>query len=752
MVAFARYVAVATALGLFTVGLRELLGWAFAPWPGQYAATMVLSYAVAMVLGYAVQGHFTFAGSGHRASRAGLGGFVTMALLMSILTAQLAYLWRYLLPLQDMWPDAAAALAFAAAALCVAPLSFLLARHLVFIARDTTRDSRDPLWVWLAMASGIALHAWALSRVRLRFDAQAIYDETLFVRLAQSLVDGAWLGPYTSTTLVKGPGLSLWLAVVHLLQMPLNLAVSLSYALACVLAMLATRPVLPGPLPRLALFVALLCCPMAFSDFAVMRELIYPALSLAVVACGVGLMLRTEQSWRQVQPWMWAAGLGASSAMLALTREETVWLLPLWLAVAARALWPLLGAARRGAVAWAPLMTVLLAGLFAALPMLGVASLNRQHYGVFTVLELNSRPFVSAYGALTRVRHAGAPPQVPVPRDVWIRAAKVSPAFAELNVHLQGAIGSNRLGPDVHWAGLLLDAEPAVGAWFADRFHRSPPLGNSGGGAWLQNTFRRDADFRSQVELYLGGTEITQAFFSGAMRQEIGGAWFVWVLREAAAASGHHRSAGTAAAFYQRLADDINAACERNELSCWPSRDTLRPVLQRRDLWPFLSTTVRAFGELLTTRMYSTGGLTRQLGEPAALAAAESFLHQPLAPSRTRLAPAQPFETLLAIYRRCLPWLCGLALLGWLAATPWPGRAGDRRERGLWWLATLLLLLVASRLALLSLIHVTSWLAAFEVRYLAPAQPLLVFFVVLGLTLLVARIAAMRSRQTLLSN
>lgn len=88
----------------------------------------------------------------------------------------------------------------------------------------------------------------------------------------------------------------------------------------------------------------------------------------------------------------------------------------------------------------------------------------------------------------------------------------------------------------------------------------------------------------------------------------------------------------------------------------------------------------------------------------------------------------EPLETLTVIYRQALPWLMGLAVLGWLAATPLPARELGAKTQGLWLLAGVLLLLVLSRLGLLSVIHVTSWSSVSDIRYLSAAQPLLVFF------------------------
>ncbi len=42
---------------------------------------------------------------------------------------------------------------------------------------------------------------------------QFSHDDLLFIRLAQNLAQGQWLGPYDNLTLSKGPFYPLWIAV-----------------------------------------------------------------------------------------------------------------------------------------------------------------------------------------------------------------------------------------------------------------------------------------------------------------------------------------------------------------------------------------------------------------------------------------------------------------------------------------------------------------------------------------------------------
>src|SRR6185436_5736482 len=58
---------------------------------------------------------------------------------------------------------------------------------------------------------------------------------------------------------------------------------------------------------------------------------------------------------------------------------------------------------------------------------------------------------------------------------------------------------------------------------------------------------------------------------------EILSAHFLWAFRDAVAAAGHYKSAPEAFAFYDRLAAEIDAACDAGRLSCLLPSASLAP-------------------------------------------------------------------------------------------------------------------------------------------------------------------------------
>ncbi len=364
---------------------------------------------------------------------------------------------------------------------------------------------RWPRTEFAAIAALVALKLILVFDLPLSFGGMFRYDDALFIRQAAALVDGQWLGPFNHLTLTKGPVYPFFLAASSATHLPLHVTQTGFHALACFAFVLALRPLLSSPPLRLLLFAVLLFDPYTFSATAVGRVLrsgIHPALTLLALAGAIGLTLRLDRRLLTLLPWSLFAGLAVSTFWFC--REEGLWLAP------SLALILLAGAfvLFRSSLPQRPLRLLLLATppLILLLSTFTLRAINNRHYGAPVTVDVKDGAFPAAYGALTRITPADAIPGVPVLRETRLRAYAVSPAFAELQPHLEG----------------------------------------NSGNAWAR----------------IGWENIDHP----SARQEIRGGWFQWALREAAELAGHYRDAATADAFWQRVAQELNVACDDGRL------------------------------------------------------------------------------------------------------------------------------------------------------------------------------------------
>lgn len=162
------------------------------------------------------------------------------------------------------------------------------------------------------------------------------------------------------------------------------------------------------------------------------------------------------------------------------------------------------------------------------LPILTVSWQNYRHYGWFGTVEFRATEFKAAYGALTRISNGPVLAQVPVTRQMREVAYTISPTFAKLQPYLEGTVGG-------HWT---------------DR------------------------------EMY------------PVEERQIRGGWFMWAMRDAVAAAGMAPDARTAMQYYQRIADEVNAACDSGRIESTAPRSGFFPKLTRADLAPLWQETL----------------------------------------------------------------------------------------------------------------------------------------------------------------
>lgn len=354
-------------------------------------------------------------------------------------------------------------------------------------------------------------------------------DDLLFGNRAGYLLTGEWLGPFNEWTLVKGPFYPIWLAMTVSLRLQPSLSQHLLYILACYIFTISVRPIVQKPIWQFILFVILLFNPMSYSNFTyrLLREQIYPALTILVLSGVFGLMIRYNRSLKSMV--LWSMYLGLTLSAFWLTREEGVWIFPsllIVMSVTAIRIYRTKFANRtwRLAILVLPFVVFLIS-------MLTVAAINKSYYGIFSTNELKSSNFLNAYGALTRVKHTEWHPMIPVPRETRERLYESIPSFAELKQYLE--------------------------------------------------------DYKNGGFPY---AMIISGCLDASVCYDYTGGFFIWAFRDAVSEAGYYQSIVSSQLYFQRLASEINAACYEKKLDCGPARSSLISPWHSDYTWPLLNT------------------------------------------------------------------------------------------------------------------------------------------------------------------
>ena len=294
--------------------------------------------------------------------------------------------------------------------------------------------ARRPLFILTFLF--VALKLWLVAAQPVVAHANASFDDRLFLALAEQILKGNWLGPYSQFTLMKGPMYSLFIAGTYLIGLPLPLAQHLLYLLGCALLVVALRPLFSSNWQAFALFTLLWWQPMSYVELDIVRQNIYTPLTLLLFAgmCA----LETQRGATARVRLLWGVLLGISAGAFYLTREEGVWIVPGAALLIGSAAWN----SWRAGQGLRPLFVPICAAIICAATIVStICALNFHCYGWFGTVEFRSREFLSAYGALQRPISSQQIPYVPVGRDVRLKLYAVSPSFAELKPCLEGPVG-----------------------------------------------------------------------------------------------------------------------------------------------------------------------------------------------------------------------------------------------------------------------------------------------------------------------
>lgn len=375
-----------------------------------------------------------------------------------------------------------------------------------------------PWHYWTFIAIVFICSVW----VRAAFPVVAIaapHDDFLFIHFAESILSGHWLGGYHNLTHAKGVAYPIFLALNHLTGLPLKLTEHLVYLCSALYFCVVLGRVYASRWLAAMVFMLLAFVPTPWSPVVggrVVREGLYISQVLLIFALAIRCYVEREGASvaEELQKKKRSLILlGLACGFFWLTREEGVWILP---SMAILTVYWVLSRKRDSFSTRAGLLYLLAPLIIALVPVGAVNSLNLLRYGVFRNNDFHSSDFVQAYSALSRIKHAQWQRYVVFPKDAREHAYAFSAAAKELEPFFEGDLGET-------WRAIGCDQTK---------------------------------------------TDPCPEILSG---------WFMWALRDAVQAAGYYESAPKAAAFYRRLASEINQACERSPGACLTTPDTMAP-------------------------------------------------------------------------------------------------------------------------------------------------------------------------------
>lgn len=256
------------------------------------------------------------------------------------------------------------------------------------------------------------------------------HDDAHFWTQAYSLVSGQWLGSFNELTFSKGPGFSFFEAFNVLTGFPVTLTFAIFYVGASFVFVSSTKTLIQSEFLRVTLFVLLMVQPGSIPTRPI-RDYFYISLLLLLMSGLIKILSERNSGKKPVH----IALLGVAAGTFFVTREEWLWIIPMFLLVFISIALEYKSSplARKQIVK----ITAIFAGFTILVPT-AIATLNYSIYGVFRVTDSASGPFFKALGSLESIRSSNPISFVPVSNEALELGYKVSPALRELRPYFDG--------------------------------------------------------------------------------------------------------------------------------------------------------------------------------------------------------------------------------------------------------------------------------------------------------------------------
>lgn len=330
----------------------------------------------------------------------------------------------------------------------------------------------------------------------------ADHDDGMMVKMAESLMNGRWLGDYTELTLVKGLFFPLFLAINGLLGISYSVSVPGFYTIACIIFVIGTKKLFKNELPLLIIFTVLMLNPISFANETftrVYRNSLIAGQVLMIAGSLVGMYLSRFGKNKNMMIWSILAGLSVAS--LWHSREDGIWIIPLTLGVMLISGVTVLvknelsqkEKIKKALIISLPIWILIFTTVL-------ISTINYGVYGVYTTNELNDSNYTKTIKLIYSVETTDMVHNVSVPRSSM---EKIYDAVPSLNA-------------------MRDEIDASMDRW-----------------SW----YDKDAPVR-----------------------EVEDGWFFWSIREAVAKSGYYSDAQTANNFYAQVNGEFEEAFASGQL------------------------------------------------------------------------------------------------------------------------------------------------------------------------------------------
>lgn len=290
-------------------------------------------------------------------------------------------------------------------------------------------EKKGPI-LWFMIAVLVVLRMVMVSDVNLPI-CYTPHDGTLYLKRAFHLLTDGTFGPYNSTTLLKAPGISLWIAFMRWFGVPYMLSINLIHIISSLYLIAALRRTGIDHLALLVTFALLLFNSVVFGSewFILGREPLDLSLSILLVASMLFLIANTPT--RRV---LWIHGLivALSFTLLLFLREENVLLWSFLFVAVGLVVWQAILNAEQ--IGWRhPMLVVgLVTAMTSGVCHFGLTKMIDRTYGLPIINDFSEGEFPKFIAAMRSASGRQTNPYISITQKAFADIAQVVPMVAPL--------------------------------------------------------------------------------------------------------------------------------------------------------------------------------------------------------------------------------------------------------------------------------------------------------------------------------
>lgn len=295
---------------------------------------------------------------------------------------------------------------------------------------------------------------WLAVKTPLYLQADAGYDDMLFVRYAVDILNGNWLGDYQSLTLAKTISYPLILAINYQLGIPYSFGLICSYILSTCLLVLAINQFVRNHYFALLGYLFLLYSPVMFHEENVQK--VYRGgyivvFSMFVVAAVIGMFAEAKNlQSRKMYAWS-ALGVFALPFFWYL-KEDSIWLLPFILVGTAITICTVLRIHCGKSIKVKRIVTAVLPLLALMMTTLIYQQINHHYYQLAAVTDRSGTNFEKFISDLIRIEDDSTD-TVWITRNMLEQAENNSPTLMsikpQIDERMYAWVGDNEISGDI---------------------------------------------------------------------------------------------------------------------------------------------------------------------------------------------------------------------------------------------------------------------------------------------------------------